>query len=624
MAVPPPADPPWSPYPVQDWSSLPEDPLQWPPPTGRPVRVGARRWWPPLLVFVLIGALIATLGYLGSATAPGTTVAAAGYLPADGTATYERVDTTRETTTTSTTQVTESARLSGVTAVLSTETTFGTQAFAPHYDEVETLRVWRTITTPLGRPGTRQTTRVHRTNDDITLLGESGPDGARIYRPGLVELPRDVAPGRSWRSSGSAGNAQTYVAELRAAAVDPDCLRVTGQVAYTGLDGRLERTVGLERTWCRGRGMVETVSTLAPITVHTSPIAAPTPSGVVTADRPIRWSAPQQWARRELTVVSLDPALGKESMNGTTLALTPVPTASGPVVQAMSGSNDLIGLEPLSTTEWRPVWRAHVPGTVLTLAAFGDVVVVTTSARQVFGYSAAGVRLWASSLGELAPAAPVRLSEDAAVLTDLGGRVRVFSLLTGEVRWTVDVGADVRLSAATGDGLVVVMDQGGTVTALDAGRGTTRWTRELEGRGAVALDGTVVVLQDQTAHGLDPRDGTTRWRRPFFGTLTTFVAFDDRAVIGTRNATLTLDRDGGVRGRYGGAISATATRDHLILWGPERAQLLDRSGAELATWELPPLTLALQIRPAVTQSAGVLLFGLTWSFEGWSGQEGFR
>ncbi len=603
---------------------MPEDPLHWGPPTGEPVTGRPPRWWPPLVVFVVVGGLIAALGLVSSSAARPTAVAAAAFLPVDGTAAYERVDTTRETTTTSTTQVTESARLSGVTGVLSTHTTFGIQVFAPYYDDVDTLQVWRTITTPLGRPGTGQTTRAYRTNDDITLLGESRPDGARIYQPGLIELPRDVAAGRSWTSSGSAGHAQTYVARLQSAADDPGCLRVTGDVAYTGLDGRLAQTVALERLWCTGRGIVESATSLAPVTVRTSPIAAPTPSGVITAAPLVRWSAPERWAHRELQVVSVDPTLGKETMNGSAKALTPVATTSGPVVQATSSSNDLIGLQPLSSREWHPVWRAHVPGTILTLAGFGDVVVVTTSARQVLAYSSTGVRMWAAMLGELAPAPPVRLSDNEAVLTDLSGRVQVLSLLTGQVRWVADVGSDVRSSAATGDGLVVVMDQGGTVSALDAGSGAVRWTRELEGRGAVALDGTIVVLQDQTAHGLDPHDGTTRWRRPFFGTLTTVVGFDGLAVIGTRNTTVALDDTGRVRGRYAAAIAATPTVDHLVLWGPERAQLLDRSGAELTTWELPALSLALQIRPAVTQPAGVLLFGLDWSFEGWTARDRFR
>src|SRR5687768_3514881 len=91
-------DPPWSPYPVQDWSRLPDDPLthtavdpNWAPPTP------GRRWWPPLVVFVIIGALIGAAAYAGQTVGLGDPrTAATGYLPADGVATYERVETTRE------------------------------------------------------------------------------------------------------------------------------------------------------------------------------------------------------------------------------------------------------------------------------------------------------------------------------------------------------------------------------------------------------------------------------------------------------------------------------------------------------------------------------------------------
>src|SRR5215218_369262 len=106
-------DQPWSPFPVQDWSTLPEDPLaytavdpSWAPPrTGRP-------WWLPLVVLAVVGALI------GGATFAWNT---------DGSAVYEVLETSRGSATERSSQVTESARFRGVTGLLSTDSAFGSK-----------------------------------------------------------------------------------------------------------------------------------------------------------------------------------------------------------------------------------------------------------------------------------------------------------------------------------------------------------------------------------------------------------------------------------------------------------------------------------------------------------------
>src|SRR5918999_3293533 len=130
-------DQPWSPYPVQDWSRLPEDPLavsavdpDWAPPRpGRP-------WWAPLLVLTVIGGLVGGATFVGHTVGLGwPRTAATAYLPADGTAAYEMVETTREGKTTVSYQITESARFSGVIGLLSTDSTFGKQLFGETYAE---------------------------------------------------------------------------------------------------------------------------------------------------------------------------------------------------------------------------------------------------------------------------------------------------------------------------------------------------------------------------------------------------------------------------------------------------------------------------------------------------------
>src|SRR5215204_7538236 len=103
VRMPPADDQPWSPFPVQDWSTLPADPLgsvavnpTWPPPQSP-----QRSWWRPLIVFGLVAALVAGAAFVATSVGVAARVTtAAGYLPPDGAASYERTDTTRELTTT--------------------------------------------------------------------------------------------------------------------------------------------------------------------------------------------------------------------------------------------------------------------------------------------------------------------------------------------------------------------------------------------------------------------------------------------------------------------------------------------------------------------------------------------
>ena len=148
------------------------------------------------------------------------------------------------------------------------------------------------------------------------------------------------------------------------------------------------------------------------------------------------------------------------------------------------------------------------------------MILVTTSERRLVAYSDLGIRLWQRDLDEIAPAPPVRVSDSDVVLADLAGDVHRLALATGAELWQHRLGADVTLSPAVGSGIVVAMDRGGTVTALDEATGQRRWTKELEGKGAGFVGATLVVLQDQTAHGLDPASGDRRWLRPFVGTFT--------------------------------------------------------------------------------------------------------
>src|SRR6185436_14411694 len=117
----------------------------------------------------------------------------------------------------------------------------------------------------------------------------------------------------------------------------------------------------------------------------------------------------------------------------------------------------------------------HPGGTIMTLSAFGNVIITTTSNRQMVAYSDVGVRLWQLTLGDLAPTTPVRLNDREAVLVDLAGEIRRFDLATGTVLWQGSAGSDVNVSPTAGAGLFVIMDRGGATTAYEQNTGERRW-----------------------------------------------------------------------------------------------------------------------------------------------------
>lgn len=617
---------PWSPFPVQDWSSLPEDPLA-PVPAG-PTADAPRppRWWAPLAVIAAIGLVLTGATYVATPAATGSSdPPVLRFLPADGTASYARVESTRQLTTTSGTEVTESALLSGYTAVLSTDSGFGIMALGSVYGQAATLRVWRTTTTTISgaaadpKAAAPQTTRLYRLNDGIELLGENGPGGGYAYRPGLLELPPDAAVGSTWSSAGSASDTLDYRSEFRADRAAGGCLNVTGAVRYASKKGVQNRVVSSTREWCPGSGVTTATTSAGDVAVRSVTIQPPAPTGIVTTDTPVRWADPTRWTAKQLNTVSADPGFGDGPMNGSTLgALTPVRTESGVVVRAMAAPRDLIATVAKTATTWTSTWRTHPGGAILSVAAFGNVIVVTTSDRQVVGYSATGARLWRISLDELAPAAPLRVSDASAVLVDLSGEVRHFDLATGAVDWSRNVGSDVSVAPAVGAGLVVVADRSSTVTALDSTTGDQRWTQSLDATAVAVLVDTVVVVQDQSAHGLAGQTGQHRWLRHFDGTVTRLVPFGERLVLATSSGSMMLDLTGAVTVSLGAYFDVTATPDFLVGWGRDRAELIDPTGRVVSGWDIPSVTVVSESRPGVATPQGVLLFNLDWTFTAWT------
>ena len=144
------------------------------------------------MVLTVIGALVGGAAFVGHTVGLGwPRSAVTAYLPADGTAAYEMVETTREGRTTARFQVTETARFSGVIGLLSTDSTFGTQLFAETYAERDTLRIWRTTSNTYNDPAAPYaSTRVYRATTAVELLGESRPSAGYVTSRRSSSCPR--------------------------------------------------------------------------------------------------------------------------------------------------------------------------------------------------------------------------------------------------------------------------------------------------------------------------------------------------------------------------------------------------------------------------------------------------
>jgi outer membrane protein assembly factor BamB len=257
---------------------------------------------------------------------------------------------------------------------------------------------------------------------------------------------------------------------------------------------------------------------------------------------------------------------------------------------------------------------------VLSLAAFGSVVLVTTSERKLVAYSDAGMRLWTAALPEIGPSAPVRVTDDDAVLVDLSGRVRRFRIADGAVRWQRSLSADVNRAPAVGSGVVVVADRGGTVTVLDAGTGAPRWDRPFESTAVAVAGDRVLVVEDQNVLGLDPGTGTTRFLTHVDGQLTALAGFADRPLVVSKTASLLLDPDGRVVTRMPGYLAVDLTQTHLVGWAADRLDVLGTDGRIAATWPTRSTSLVSSERPGLATPQGVYLFGYTkgWTFDSWT------
>ena len=167
-----------------------------------------------------------------------------------------------------------------------------------------------------------------------------------------------------------------------------------------------------------------------------------------TTDQPIDWT-PTEWKQHIFQAESVDPTFGTGPISGTPSGLAAL-TRSGVLLRGTTSAQDILGFTAATGTTWQSRWRVHPGGNILTLSAYGDAFLATTSRRTVVGYGADGARRWTLSLPEVVLAQPVRASDTEAVLVTLGGEVIKIDIATGEVRWRTTPGSDIGVSAVGG------------------------------------------------------------------------------------------------------------------------------------------------------------------------------
>lgn len=95
------------------------------------------------------------------------------------------------------------------------------------------------------------------------------------------------------------------------------------------------------------------------------------------------------------------------------------------------------------------------------------------------------------------------------------GSVQALDAKTGQTRWRVDSGKELTGGVGLGEGLVLVGTRKGDLYAYDKNNGKPRWTARLSSTilaPAVAADGKVVVKTiDGRLHGLNVEDGKELW-----------------------------------------------------------------------------------------------------------------
>jgi hypothetical protein len=433
--------------------------------------------------------------------------------------------------------------------------------------------------------------------DGVRTEAEVASNGiSRIYLPGRLDVAATMAAGAAWTSSGTvvettlAGEERLqYTVDYAARTPAEPTLIPRGCVVVNmreRVGTRPEATS--ERTWCRHAGVISYASTDGAwrgsgARVETSP----------EPDQGLDWSRAEelQFTPRTINQVGV----------GATLVSPVSPPGmlpDGTIVFNNQVFSDVLALDP--ATDPPPVtWRARPGGRNTALAVFGDTTIAAATGRELVAYGPGGQWLWEHRLSDLAVVTPARLG-DLVVVATLDGRVTAYELGTGSRRWSYTSSAEIRVAPVVAADHVLVVDQAGQLTCLDAS-GAEVWTTDAgrvehfgvwTGPPAAAPSGPVVVVprsDGSRVQGLSLADGSRLWRVREFADAKDVLALDDVVVLRDADEAVGLDPTTGTRlWSWHGARTYTGTGggDRVLLLAADRLVLLDERGGVRREWPM--------------------------------------
>ncbi|WP_026926007.1 PQQ-binding-like beta-propeller repeat protein [Granulicoccus phenolivorans] len=391
---------------------------------------------------------------------------------------------------------------------------------------------------------------------------ESG-DQWQAYSPARMVLPTDPRAGQTFESSGTLrrndGTAVAYRTRGEIAG-DGDCLVIRLTDSVDGTD------TTTQQTRCPDRGLV------------------------AFEDARGAWRAGDL---RPPTLVGLTAGTGQGRLTGTprlvagmlhrgTLsigvnAVSPVAhfTSGGHVIAGQS-EGALIAFDDDLNIRWQ-----RVPGGYITsVAAFGDLIVATTSWARVVTYDRNGTYVWEQTLPEAAVGEPAALDDGALVVRSRDGSVTSLDLRTGAQGWQTrapDPASGIRVA----DGQVVLRGLKG-VRALSAADGRELWSVDT-GSDVVAMLATEAgwwVADSFSGLRLISPDGTVRYRGSLPGLPREIWPTAEGLIVVTDTVVLGLTPDGSERWRVATEplVTSAPLQDKVLLLSGQHAFTIDDRG----------------------------------------------